>query len=140
MCNATCRIHYDQTRPKLVSTHYLKIRKIKERVEKRALSQCTLRKHDFRVARLRISPRNEILPLSYAAEISRKASGNDLSQPFFHAKSDATRGRLELYFPKGILLTTHDHALLTKNYRALALEYKSKKTSLKGARSAPIPN
>ena len=39
-------------------------------------------------------------------------------------KSDATRERLELYFTKGILLTTHDHALLTKNFRALALEYK----------------
>ena len=140
MCHAAYRIHYDKSRPKPVSSHYFKIRSCQERIEKHALSEYTLRKQDFRAATARVSPRNDMLPLSYVAEISRKASGNDLSQPFFHAKSDATRGRLELYFPKGILLTTHDHALLTKNYRALALDYKSKKTSLKGARSAPIPN
>ena len=90
-------------------------------MEKHALSEYTLCKQDFRGTRLRISPRNDMLPLSYVAEFSRKASGNGLSQPFFHAKSDATRERLELYFPKGILPTNHDHALLTKNSRALAL-------------------
>ena len=41
-------------------------------------------------------------------------------------KSDATRERLEFSIPEGILLTTHDHALLTKNFRALALEYKGR--------------
>ena len=35
---------------------------------------------------------------------------------------DATRVTLGDRFPKGILLTTHDHALLTKNFCALAPE------------------
>ena len=37
---------------------------------------------------------------------------------------DATRVTLGDRFPKGSLLTTHDHALLTKNFCALAPEYK----------------
>ena len=47
----------------------------------------------------------------------KRASHNRSSLP----KRDATRERLDISFPEGILLTTHDHALLTKNFRALAL-------------------
>ena len=50
-----------------------------------------------------------------------KLQETSLSQPFFHAKSDATRVRLGLSIPEGILPTNHDHALPTKNSRALAL-------------------
>jgi len=70
-------------------------------MEKHALTEYTLRKQGFRGARLRISPRNDMLPLSFAAEFSRKASGNDLSQPFFHAKSDATRAQVGGLYPRG---------------------------------------
>ena len=61
----------------------------------------------------------------------KRASHNRSSLP----KRDAMRERLELSFPEGILLTTHDHALLTKNFRALA-PVKTNKSSLKSARSA----
>ena len=61
----------------------------------------------------------------------KRASHNRSSLP----KRDATRERLELSFPEGILLTTHDHALLTKNFRALA-PVKNNKSFLKSARSA----
>ena len=60
-----------------------------------------------------------------------RASHNRSSLP----KRDATRERLDISFPEGILLTTHDHALLTKNFRALALG-EINKSSFKSARSA----
>ena len=96
-------------------------------MENHSLSEYTMRQQDFRAATARVSPRNDILPLSYVVESSRKASGNDpLTAVLPCKKSDATRERLVFSIPEGILLTTHDHALLTKNFRALALEYKSK--------------
>ena len=47
-----------------------------------------------------------------------------LSQPFFLSNKGRYACKLGDRFPKGILLTTHDHALLTKNFCALAPEYK----------------
>ena len=61
----------------------------------------------------------------------KRASHNRSSLP----KRDATREKFELSFPEGILLTTHDHALLTKNFRALA-PGEINKSSFKSARSA----
>ena len=66
--------------------------------------------------------------------MSRKLPGKlqetILSQPFFSSNNlirDATRVTLGDRFPKGILLTTQDHALLTctTTFRALAPEYKT---------------
>ena len=68
---------------------------------------------------------------NFQESFRKRASHNRSSLP----KRDATRERLELSFPEGILLTTHDHALLTKNFRALAL-VKINKSFLKSARSA----
>ena len=68
---------------------------------------------------------------NFQESFGKRASHNRSSLP----KRDATRERLELSFPEGILLTTHDHALLTKNFRALA-PVKTNKSSLKSARSA----
>ena len=60
--------------------------------------------------------------------MSRKLPGKlqetSLSQPFFPSNKGRYACKLGDRFPKGILLTTHDHALLTKNFCALAPEYK----------------
>ena len=74
---------------------------------------------------------------NYVTETSREVSENE---PLTYNRSslpkrDATREKFELSFPEGILLTTHDHALLTKNFRALA-PVKTNKSSFKSARSA----
>ena len=61
----------------------------------------------------------------------KRASHNRSSLP----KRDATRVTLGDRFPKGSLHTTHGHALLTKNFRALA-PVKTNKSFLKSARSA----
>ena len=65
-------------------------------------------------------------------ESSRKRASHSRSSM---QKSDATRERLEGRIPKGVLLTTHDHALLTKNFRALA-PGEINKSTFKSARSA----
>ena len=77
MRNAACPIYYTKVYRILDSSHYLKSRSFQERMEKHSSSEYTLRKQDFRAATARVSPRNDILPLSYVAESSRKASGND---------------------------------------------------------------
>jgi len=53
-----------------------------------------------------------------------KLQETSLSQPFFPSNKGRYACKLGDRFPKGILLTTHDHALLTKNFCALAPEYK----------------
>ena len=53
-----------------------------------------------------------------------KLQETNLSQPFFPSNKGRYACKLGDRFPKGILLTTHDHALLTKNSCALAPEYK----------------
>ena len=62
--------------------------------------------------------------LSYVAETFRNASGNDRLAIVLPFKQGTLRVTMEDRFPEGILLTTHDHALLTKNFCALAPEYK----------------
>ena len=88
----------------------------------------------------RVSPPNKLLSQSCSCyHMSRKLPGKlqktSLSQPFFPAKKGRYAWKAERSFPKGILPTTHDHALLTKNFRALAL-VKINKSFLKSARSA----
>ena len=68
---------------------------------------------------------------NFQESFGKRTSHNRSSLP----KRDATRERLDISFPEGILLTTHDHALLTNNFRALA-PVKNKKSFLKSARSA----
>ena len=60
-----------------------------------------------------------------------KLQETSLSQPFFPSNKGRYACKLGDRFPKGILLTTHDHALLTKNVCALAPEYKGALSHLK---------
>ena len=93
-------------------------------MEKHNLSEYTLPKHDYgeiKIITCFITKYN-LLSLSYTAEISWKASGNVPSRNRSSLQLwDATRIRLEGRIPEGILLTTHDHALLTENFPAQAL-------------------
>ena len=73
-----------------------------------------------------------MLPLSYVVEISRKASGNASHSRSSMQKVTLRVPRLKVCIPEGILLTKHDHALLTKNSRALALWVKIKQDILEG--------
>ena len=138
MCNTACLTQHDQSNviPNLVCSHYPKFRNFQERTEK----YTSLQYYHFSCGNgtcfTQISCFPRAAPViichgNFQESFGKRASHNRSSLP----KRDATRERLELSFPEGILLTTHDHALLTKNFRALAL-VKINKSFLKSARSA----
>ena len=70
----------DSLRPKYTKASQFalsEIQKLPGKNEEIILSEYTLCKHDFRAAMPHVSPLNNLLPLSYAAENSWKVSGNE---------------------------------------------------------------
>ncbi len=127
MYNTACLTHHDESMPNLVCSHYLRFRNFQERTEKYTLLQY----YHFSCSYFPGAAPVIICHGDFQESFRKRASHNRSSLP----KRDATRERLDISFPEGILLTTHDHALLTKNFRALA-PVKNNKSFLKSARSA----
>ena len=122
-------IHHDQSIPNLVSSHLFEVQKFPGKCEEIHFMISPARYVNGTFARQwhTFHHGNQLPSLTCSHyHMSRKLPGKlqetILSQPFFSQIRDATRVTLGDRFPKGILLTTHDHALLTKNFCALAPE------------------
>ena len=116
-------IHHDQSIPNLVSSHLFEVQKFPGKCEEiNFMIPPTFARqwHTFH-------HENQLPCLTCSHyHMSRKLPGKlqetSLSQPLFPSNKGRYACKLGDRFPKGILLTTHDHALLTKNFCALAPE------------------
>ena len=133
-------IHHDQSIPNLVSSHLFEVQKFPGKCEEIYFMIPPARyvNGTFAMIPARLIPPARYDTTRFIMKIScppwpapiiicrgnfqesfRKRSSHNRSSL---QRRDATRVTLGDRFPKGILLTTHDHALLTKNFRALAPE------------------
>ena len=101
-CNAACPIHYDQSKPNIVSSHYLRFRNFQERMEKHILSEYTLPKYNDGEIMSHVSSRN--ITCSHY-HIPRKFHGKlqetFLSQPFFPAIMRRYACQVRRSYPRG---------------------------------------
>ena len=124
-------IHHDQSIPNLVSSHLFEVQKFPGKCEEihfmippaRYVNGTFARQwhtfhHENQLPSLTCSHYHNLCRGNFQESFTKRSSRNRSSLQI----RDATRVTLGDRFPKGILLTTHDHALLTKNFCALAPE------------------
>ena len=120
MCSTACLTHHDQSMSNLVCSHYPKFRNFQERTEK----YTSLQYYHF-------SRGNG----TCFTTTSKKASENEPLTTVLPCQKGTLRVKGWSSVSRRGFLCTHDHALLTKNFRARAL-VKINKSFLKSARSA----